>query len=103
MSQRPMTTGYCLKSKKKINLTFPSSRDKIFDILKFAYVSSVHENLPIYGIAKQKTLAEFATTESDVARGISRMPLILARVYEEDLKFTDGKQISKFKISPTSF
>jgi hypothetical protein len=71
--------------------------------LKFAYVSFVHENLPIYGIAKQKTLAEFATTESDVARGISRMPLILARVYEEDLKFTDGKQIHKFKVSPTSF
>ena len=31
------------------------------------------------------------------------MPLILARIYEEDIKFTDGKQILKFKISPTSF
>lgn len=31
------------------------------------------------------------------------MPLILARVYEEDLKFTDGNQISKFKVSPKSF
>jgi hypothetical protein len=103
MSQSRMTTDCCPKSKNQIKLTFPSSRDKIFDILKFAYVSFVHENLPIYGIAKQKTLAEFATTESDVARGISRMPLILARVYEEDLKFTDGKQIHKFKVSPTSF
>ena len=75
-------------------------RDKIFDIVKFAYLSVAHENLPIFGIAKAKTLAEFVTTESDAARGISRMPLILARLYEEDLKFTDPR---KHKLSPNSF
>jgi hypothetical protein len=64
-----------------------------------AYLSQVHENLPIFGIAKQKNLQEFTTRDSDVARGLSRMPLILARLYEEDLKFTDGK---KLKMSPSS-
>jgi len=68
-------------------------------VIKFAYLSIAHENLPIFGIAKAKTLAEFVTTESDAARGISRMPLILARIYEEDLKFTDPR---KHKISPHS-
>ena len=38
--------------------------------------------------------------EKDVARGISRMPLILARLYEEDIKFTDTKSL---KLSPSSF
>jgi hypothetical protein len=45
------------------------------------------ENLPIFGIAKSKQLADFATSQQDVSRGISRMPLILARIYEEDTKF----------------
>jgi hypothetical protein len=27
-------------------------RDKIFSVLKFAYISIAHENLPIFGIAK---------------------------------------------------
>lgn len=63
-----------------------------------AYLSITHENLPIFGIAKQKNLQEFTTRDSDVARGMSRMPLILARIYEEDLKFTDSK---KFHVSPS--
>jgi hypothetical protein len=45
------------------------------------------ENLPIFVIAKSKQLADFATSQQDVSRGISRMPLILARIYEEDTKF----------------
>jgi hypothetical protein len=65
-----------------------------------AFISIVKENLPIFGIAKQKTLSEFCTTEKDVSKGISRMPLILARCYEEDIKFEDGKSTQKFKISP---
>lgn len=72
-------------------------RDKIINIVKFAYLSIAHDNLPIFGIAKQKTLEEFTTRESDVSRGISRMPLILARLYEEDIKFVDK---NKHKISP---
>ena len=52
-----------------------------------AYLSIAQENLPIFGISKMRALADFATTEKDVARGISRMPLVLARIYEEDIKF----------------
>lgn len=41
-------------------------------------------NLPIYGI-KYKELREFATTEKDLEKGISRIPLQLSRIYEEDV------------------
>lgn len=63
------------------------SRDLIFEILKVAFMTVEKENLPIFGIAKASKLIDFATTESDVSRGISRMPLVLARIYEEDIKF----------------
>ena len=99
MSKSHMTT-VCSAISKQIFINCLYRRDKIFNILKFAYISIAHENLPIFGIAKQKTLQEFATRESDAARGISRMPLILARLYEEDIKFTDSK---KLKISPASY
>lgn len=49
-----------------------------------AYTSKNKSNLPIYGI-KNKELREFATTEKDLEKGISRIPLQLARIYEEDL------------------
>ena len=55
-----------------------------------AYLSQMQENLPIFGISKTRALTDFATTEKDVARGISRMPLILARIYEEDIKFENS-------------
>ena len=55
-----------------------------------AYMSIVKDNLPIFGIAKAKQLADFATSERDMARGITRMPLVLARIYEEDIKFDAG-------------
>ena len=68
-----------------------------------AYLSQVQENLPIFGIAKNKSLADFCTTERDVARGISRMPLVLARLYEEDIKFDKtAKPRSQFLLSPKS-
>ena len=62
----------------------------IFEVLKMAYMSIVKDNLPIFGIAKAKQLADFATSEKDMARGITRMPLVLARIYEEDIKFDAG-------------
>lgn len=49
-----------------------------------AYTSKCKQNLPIYGI-KNKELREFTTTEKDVEKGISRLPLQLARIYEEDV------------------
>ena len=41
-------------------------------------------NLPIYGI-RNKDLKEYQTTEKDAGKGISRIPLKIARLYEEDL------------------
>ena len=43
------------------------------------------DNLPVYGIAKAKNLSDFATTEKEASRGISRVPLKLARLYNEDI------------------
>lgn len=74
--------------------------------IKMAYLSIVKENLPIYGIAKAKQLIDFCTSEKDVSKGISRVPLILARIYEEDISFSKGNlsQINnKFKTSPLSY
>ena len=76
----------------------------IFDVIKMAYLSVMTENLPIFGISKARALADYTTTEKDVSRGISRMPLVLARIYEEDIKF-DAKQKNrqpKFNLSPSA-
>ena len=63
------------------------SREIIFQVIKMAYLSLCQENLPIFGILKQRNLADYTTTEKDITRGVSRMPLVLARIYEEDIKF----------------
>lgn len=49
-----------------------------------AYTSKCKQNLPIYGI-KNKDLREFTTTEKDRDKGVSRIPLKLARLFEEDI------------------
>lgn len=78
------------------------SRNYLFQALKMAYMSILRENLPIFGIAKSKQLADFCTSQKDVSRGISRMPLILARIYEEDTKMPSKSKTPNFKISPNS-
>jgi len=79
-------------------------RETLFQVLKMAYLSICQENLPIFGITKQRSLADYATTEKDVSRGISRMPLVLSRIYEEDIKFdaTPSNRRPVFKTSPSS-
>ena len=42
-------------------------------------------NLKIFGISKTRNLSDFVTTEQDVRKGTSRVPLNLARIYEEDI------------------
>ena len=107
-----MTTESLVSSKSKhfsLYSLYFCSRDSIFDVLKAAYISVAKDNLPIFGIAKANKLVEYATTESDVSRGISRMPLVLARIYEEDIKFEtktpknapSGNQ-KQFKQSPSA-
>jgi hypothetical protein len=49
-----------------------------------AFTSKCKANLPIYGI-KHKDLKEFQTTQRDVKKGISRVPMKIARIYEEDI------------------
>ena len=41
--------------------------------------------MKIFGIGKSKTLSDFVTTEKDVQKGNNRLPLNLARLYEEDI------------------
>jgi hypothetical protein len=52
--------------------------------LKIAYTSKAKRNLTIYGI-KSKDLHEFTTTEKDLERGISRIPLQLSKLLEENI------------------
>ena len=77
------------------------------------YMSLVRQNLPIFGIPKAKQLIDFTTTEKDFSRGISRMPLALARIYEEDIKIETESNMPReskkspnytmqFKISPSA-
>ena len=72
------------------SLTFYNKyrRDNIFDSVKMAFIGVSKENLPIYGIAKARNLSDFTTSENDVKRGMSRVPLILARLYDEDISFS---------------
>jgi len=60
-------------------------REQIFTVIKMAFLSIEKKNLPIYGLPKVKTLEDFTTTEKDLSRGISRMPLALARLTDEDI------------------
>ena len=82
---------------------FFCSRETIFQVLKMAYLSLCQENLPIFGISKQRSLGDYCTTEKDVTRGISRMPLVLSRIYEEDIKFENSarNRQPQFKLSPS--
>ena len=50
-----------------------------------AFISEKRDNLKIFGISKSKTLQDFVTTEKDVQKGHNRLPLNLARIYEEDI------------------
>ena len=89
MLKKSMITDFVPISKWTVNsisyidLTL-YSRDKIISVIKLAYTSRCKQNLPIYGI-KNKDLREFTTTEKDRDKGISRIPLALARLREEDI------------------
>jgi hypothetical protein len=67
--------------------------------LKILYLSLVKENLPIYSIPKTKQLADFCTSQKDVSRGISRIPMEMARQYDEDTQFN---KTPNFRMSPSN-
>ena len=63
------------------------------NIIKLNYIQVMHNNLSVFGISKSKNLSDFVTTEADVKKGKNRLPLKLARIYEEDLMSDD--EVSK--------
>jgi hypothetical protein len=60
------------------------------------YVAKKKKNVPIFGI-KFKELRDYTTNESDVGKGISRIPLQLARQYEEDVM--EEIEVTKIEIT----
>lgn len=60
-------------------------RDELFKLIKQLYIQIHSKNVPIYGISKSKNLSDFVTTDGDVKKGKTRIPLKLARIYDEDL------------------
>jgi len=68
--------------------------------VKLNYIQVKHNNLTVFGISKSKTLSDFVTTEADVKKGKNRLPLKLARLYEEDLMSDEevAKELEKLKL-----
>ena len=73
-----------LEMQADLRMTAEGCRKEIVDTIKMFYVTKVRNNLPIYGV-RQKSLGMYTTQESDVVKGISRLPLSLARLDDEDL------------------
>lgn len=63
-----------------------------------SFASKTKTNLPIYGI-RNKDLREFTTTEKDLEKGIVRVPLQLARIYEEDMIADDSTTSSSVLLA----
>jgi hypothetical protein len=90
------TSEFVVHCQGERDLRFRSpSRDAIFKSLKVSYLALKKDSLPVYGIAKGKTLADFCTTESDVSRGISRKPMQLARLFNEDKEKEEEEAVKK--------
>ena len=61
------TSEFVIHIENERDLRFRSTqRDDIFKSLKESYLTLKKVNLPVYGIANGKTLADFCTTEKDV-------------------------------------
>ena len=52
-------------------------------MIREAYQEKKNTEIDIYGI-KNKDLREFTTTEKDLEKGVSRIPLKLARISDVD-------------------
>ena len=76
---------FLVTSKYRDTILILFSRDEFFQAVKLAYITLRRTNLKIFGIGKSRTLADFVTTAKDVQKGNTRMPLSLARLYEEDI------------------
>jgi hypothetical protein len=80
-----LKTEFTIHVKKEYDYRFISDRrNEIIDIIKRRYVEKVSENLPIFGIEKEK-LAEFTTCEKAFKKGYSRFPPSQFRLASEDI------------------
>lgn len=75
----------------------------MIDVVKMVFNSLKSENLPIYGV-KSSGLQEFTTSQKDMKKGISRIPLEMARLKEEDIYSSNsGSTSSSLGISDSDF
>lgn len=71
-------------SEPDLRISSPGHRKQMIDSIKMFYATLKRQNLPIYGV-RQKNLGAYTTQAGDVAKGISRVPLPLARLNDQDL------------------
>ena len=62
-----------------LRITCVGTREQIIDALKVFYQARKGESMIIYGV-RQKSLGMYTTQESDVVKGISRIPLSFTRL-----------------------
>jgi len=69
-------------NKSRLEYTF-FSRDELVELLKIQYFQLKNKNLPIYGV-KVKNLKDYLTSERDLMRGQTKVPLKF-RLWEKDI------------------
>ena len=70
------------------------ARDQIIDLVRKLIHHNFNKSLPLYGVVrlfskfrakqKPKNLSEFTTSKKDLKKGISRIPLEMARIKDEN-------------------
>lgn len=73
-----------VREEPDIRIVSPGYRSQIIDTIKMFYLTKTRFNLPIYGV-RQKSLKVYQQQQSDIEKGISRTPLPLARLTDQDL------------------
>ena len=68
----------------RLSLFSVTQRRQIIDTIKLFYSAATRENICVFAV-RQKKLAMYTTQESDIKKGISKMPLPLARINSEDI------------------
>lgn len=62
----------------------PGHRQYLLNTIKMFYCTKTHSNLPIFGV-RQKCLNEYHTSTADHKKGLSKVPLPIARMSDQDL------------------
>ena len=89
--------------KQDYDYRFVSERRlEILELIKYAYADKLNDNLPVFGIQKDK-LAEFTTLEKDFKRGISKFPPQQFRLMEENVLATATPQSAQQTVEQVDF